>query len=385
MDRADIDSVKEEIFIDFSERPEGESKIIVKSVLKNNPELDKKIKEVDEDHLNVLSIFIDTASRDRIWRKYPRMSQFLASAKHDPDFVANVYEHKLFFSIAGWTIPNIVASVYGASQRVVTKESKYSAEPNMNYKNMKSAWSLAQENGYITGRSSDYCSINPWDRSKVEDIEYLRYEDVNSPHHLFYQMACEENLFPKIRPYNAVTGPYGYKHRCFFRRDASEVQLDYVQQFWKLYPKKRKFYLVGLVSGHNLTGESHRYIDIELEKMFNNFLNDDENNIFKDTIINIYSDHGDHIAFPLITTKSGKVNKHSPFFFQIIPKSYVNRNGGKRDKILRTNENRMMTHFDLFKMYERLFQPFGDLEEKFYVKKGVDLINEEVSLNRTIY
>lgn len=111
-----MDSVPNEAFIDFGEHPKGMSVIKAKSVFKAHPNREKESKPVDEDHPNVLTIFIDTVSRERLWRKYPRLTQFLVNAKNDPEFPANVYEYKNLFSIGGRTSANTVPSIYGMNR-----------------------------------------------------------------------------------------------------------------------------------------------------------------------------------------------------------------------------------------------------------------------------
>jgi hypothetical protein len=113
--RGDINSVPEEVFLDFGTNPNGVSSIILKDKLKTNEELRNRVKDIDIENqrYNVLNVFIDTISRMNFFRKYPRMTQFLASAKNDPKFTSRVYENKFFTSIKGWTLPNLAASIYG--------------------------------------------------------------------------------------------------------------------------------------------------------------------------------------------------------------------------------------------------------------------------------
>lgn len=118
-----------------------------------------------------------------------------------------------------------------------------------------------------------------------------------------------------------------------------------------------------LVSGHNSLAESHRYIDRELEAFFFEASKDSKNskyskrskmrNLFDNTIINIYSDHGDHMGYPLVLTYSGLIERHKPAFLQIIPKKYAQKNN--RDSKITKNVNKIMSHYDLFKMYVGVF------------------------------
>lgn len=375
VNRKEINSIPNEAFVDFGEDPKGRSIIKAKSVFKKHPNREKESKPVDEDHPNVLTIFIDTVSRERIWRKYPRLTQFLANAKNDPNFPAKVYEYKNLFSIGGWTSANTVASIYGMNRYGNLKEGTMSL-------NSKSIYSIARENGYITGFTTDLCSNSPWNQldphSKSESYEDSQFQD-----HFFGEWACDENLFPTENPFNLYYGPYGMEHRCFYKRDITEIQTDYVKQFWSLYSEKRKFMYMRLVSGHNAVAESHRYIDKEIEALLYEASKGTKmGDFFENTIINIYSDHGDHIGYPMVLSYSGIIERHKPFFFQIIPKKYAQKNN--RHNNITKNENRPMSHYDLFKMYVGIFTN-NDKEYKFnhaVRKKSVDFLNNELRADR---
>jgi hypothetical protein len=167
--KADMDTVENEMFVDFSKDPKGISVVKAKSVFKKHPERESESKPVDEDHPNVLTIFIDTASRERIWRKYPRLTQFLANAKNNPNFPANVYEYKNLFSIGGWTKPNTVASIYGINAYGTIDEGTIA-------ENSKSIYSIAREHGYITGFTTDLCSNSPFNHLS-QALQGKSYED----------------------------------------------------------------------------------------------------------------------------------------------------------------------------------------------------------------
>ena len=187
-------------------------------------------------------------------------------------------------------------------------------------------------------------------------------------------MSCDDNLHHLSKNlYSDQHGPYGAFHRCYYQRDVTEMQADYFLQFWDTYPGKRKFFDMHLISGHNFLGNSHKYIDQELEKLFSKLLARDDK-FFENTIVNFFSDHGDHMGFPWIATYSGIVERHEPFFFQILPSKYVQKNN--RDAILKTNQDRYMSHYDIFHTTIHAITPEKE-KIKFikYVHKGYDIIN----------
>jgi len=135
------------------------------------------------------------------------------------------------------------------------------------------------------------------------------------------------------------------------------------------------------VSGHNISGYSQRYIDKELELFFRKFKEDPDTDIFSNTIINVYSDHGDHMGYPLILSYSGKLERHRPIFFQMVPKTYAAKKNRKKN--LEINQVRMMTHFDLYKTLTGIFSDNTAVYGP-YVKKDIfDTMVEEISEDRT--
>jgi hypothetical protein len=388
--RETIDSVEEEVFLDFSESKHGISKVVVKNMIDRDPKLKDRVKDLDLDNMryNVLNIFIDTVSRLRFFRKYPKTANFLANIKNDPEFPSRVYEHKMFTSIQGYTIPNIAASVYGADYREMFDEVERKGVPHTvgnKYKDMVGFISTAKDNGYIVGRTTEFCPFSCWGRLDPAKTPSRDYEDVTMPDHNFYQMACDKNLFPDHNPYSPTYGPFGWDHRCFFQRDSAELQFDYTEQFWKLYPKKRKFMYMNILSDHNIAALSARYIDDALEKFLYKHYTDPNSDLYSNTLINIYSDHGDHMGMPIIFTYSGKQERHWPMFYQIMPKTYVDRNNKKIHNVLTQNQDRLMSHYDFFFTMTGIF----DLEKKVkfapYVKteRGGNMLETVFPKDRT--
>jgi hypothetical protein len=250
---------------------------------------------------------------------------------------------------------------------------------------MKGMFSFAKANGYITAKTSEYCPYSPWDRLNVAPTEARDYEDTVMPDHMFYQMACDKNIFPPNNPYSPAYGPFGWDHRCFFQRDAVDLQFDYVEQFFKMYPGKRKFMHMNILAGHNIAEISNKYVDQYLEKLLYKWYSDKNSDVFKNTVINIYSDHGDHMGMPIIFTYSGKQERHWPIFFQILPKTLTDANDKKIHKNLTTNQNRLMSHWDFFFTNKANIDPENKVPIAEYVKKdrGMNIYENKIPKSRT--
>ena len=144
---AELETSDREFFIDFrGERPK--EVIVVRDLIKNSPELQKRVKDVDIDHLNILEIFIDTVSRPNWHRKYDKTNEFLRKYQYLKKQNKRVYEYFRMHSIRGYTFPNLFASTYGVA---------YSHWKDTHLKRMSS---YAKDGGYITGMTSDCCTYS---------------------------------------------------------------------------------------------------------------------------------------------------------------------------------------------------------------------------------
>ena len=87
--------------------------------------------------------------------------------------------------------------------------------------------------------------------------------------HIFYQIGCDYNMYPLNNAYNPTfgNGPWTLSKKCFMQRDPTEIQIDYIKQFWSTYKDKRKFFTMRNEGVHNIAGETGRYVDEELVKL----------------------------------------------------------------------------------------------------------------------
>jgi hypothetical protein len=108
------------------------------------------------------------------------------------------------------------------------------------------------------------------------------------------QAACDPNNFRSKDPYSfgMVRGPFGVSRNCFGGESLVKMVFDYTFEFFETYKNKRKYFNVRLLEPHEFTGIANKFTDLELA----NFLNKMESSGHMDnTILQIYSDHGDHI------------------------------------------------------------------------------------------
>lgn len=87
------------------------------------------------------------------------------------------------------------------------------------------------------------------------------------------------------------------------------MTLDYVHDFFKVYKGKRKYAYIPILAGHSLLEKNHEFIDEHLVKFLENL---EKDGFLNNTIIQLYSDHGDHLNGLLRETYSGRVERTHP-------------------------------------------------------------------------
>lgn len=143
----DIDNGYEEVYVDFRKKKEGEVILKVRNLIERNPKIRERVKKLDDDHYNILHLFVDTVSRNNFFRKYKKTTKFLQEYYHTNGKSKRVYEFFRFHSIRGYTFPNLFASTYGLSY-----DDSWSEE------HLKRIDHYAKEAGYIVGMTSDCCT-----------------------------------------------------------------------------------------------------------------------------------------------------------------------------------------------------------------------------------
>ena len=99
-----MDTVEREVFYDFRKDPvEGEMVIKLKDLSKKY-----KFENIDNEHPNILNIFIDTVSRQRFHRRYKKVSKFLKKYHFSENKKLRVYEFFRLHSQRGFTAPNLM-------------------------------------------------------------------------------------------------------------------------------------------------------------------------------------------------------------------------------------------------------------------------------------
>ena len=337
----DVEHGKEEVFIDFRLKEEGELIIKLKNLNLKNRKF--SILKEEKSHPNILRIFIDTVSRQRFIRRYHKTQQFLKKYHFSKYKKLLSYEFFRFHSIAGYTYPNLIASTYG------NFEVSYAHQ-------LTRIETLAKKLGYITGIASDLCNL--YEREFDYDKSYAVFPDPEPVDHEFFQVSCDYNTLPINNGLGFFLGrgPFAASKNCFMGDDLASSMLDYSLKFFRKYKEERKFFTVKFIDPHEFTGELSSFID----PLIANFLDKmDKEGHLDNTVLQFYADHGDHTDFILEKTESARNEKFNPFLYMLIPESQKEKIGANLEK----NTQKLLTHFDIFTSALKLIG--GNIEDGF--------------------
>lgn len=167
-------------------------------------------------------------------------------------------------------------------------------------------------------------------------------------------------------------GPYTAARNCFMKRDTGGLALEYARQFYDTYAEYRKFFTVRIITGHEFTGENNWYFDEELAKFLEGM---DKAGHLENTIVNLYSDHGDHINFVLWQTESGRAEMTNPFLFVMVPEALDKKIG----RNLKANQQKLMTHYQLFRNMIDYWE--FNIEERPFMEKAESFFYHKLGVN----
>jgi hypothetical protein len=254
---------------------------------------------------NIILLFIDTVSRAHFIRKLPKFAKWLEKyMKYDSEDFIN-YQFIKFHSLGVHTLLNLKPLTFGESV----------LSPNgvniLNY---------LKEKGYITAQANNYCSPQPYqvrpsfDNSNVTN-GYFDHELIS--------LFCEPNYFRPENPFPFNRGNCAIFRRCLYGYDTFDHLFNYSKLFWRTYNGSRRFLRLSSMDSHEATRELINLIDEPLTNFFEDLY---KNGDLNDTIIFLFSDHGNHMSphLSLMPTDDLGIEKIMPFFFLLVPKKYNN-------------------------------------------------------------
>ena len=313
-----------EITVKFDENEEGTISIN----LKRNETLIKERKKLENNNSlynNILIIFTDTNSRPHFIKSLKKVSSFLKNFLI-PITINNKqyssYEFFKFHSLGAYTHINIQPMFYGNSMK-----------SNKGIEFIK----YGKKNGFITGQSYDHCAHALYNDEKNLGSKYVKSELWD---HENIAMFCDPNYYDKKFSSAYNRGPSSFFKRVLYNKLTIEYQIEYLKQFWDKYFDMKKIFRLGIMMGHEDSGEVIKYLDDPLSNLLFEFYN---KNFFDDTLIILVSDHGLHLPrlYGWLAYKNFIYERSFPHFFIFSGKKIDNFN-------LLLNQNKMITPYDIF-------------------------------------
>ena len=294
-------------YVDFTNDPEDPNSQFGKihfNLTKNETLVEERNKKSQNNEVifnNIIILFIDTVSRAHVNRKLPKFKEWLEKfMKYESEDFIN-YQFLKFHSLGVHTLLNLKPMIYGESVL------------SPNGVNMLK---YIKEKGYITAQVNNYCMPEPYQLRPSFDSLNITNEYFD---HELISLFCEPNYFRPENPFPLNRGNCAILRRCLYGHDTFDYLFEYSKLFWRTYEGSRRFLRFSSMDSHEATGELVNLIDEPLT----NFLDDlYKSGDLNDTILFLFSDHGNHMAIhlTLLPTDDLEIEKIMPFFFILIPK-----------------------------------------------------------------
>ena len=363
-----------ETYVDFNDYPgDPDSKYgkLHFNLTRNETLVNERKKNAENNKVifnNIIAIFIDTVSRAHINRKLPKLKAWLEKyMKYESEDFIN-YQFLKYHSVGVHTLLNLKPMVFGESV----------LSPNgvniLNY---------MKEKGYITAQADNYCGTQPYQIHPSFDNSNttLGYFD-----HELISLFCEPNYFRPENPFPLNKGNCAIFRRCLYGYDTYHHLFNYSKLFWRTYKDNRKYLRLSSMDSHEATAELIHQLDGPLVEFLDELY---KNGDLKDTILFLFSDHGNHMSphLSLMPTDDLEIEKIMPFFFLLIPKKSNNyQNDLFLDEFydnLYKNQQSLATCYDIHDTMIHIIYNEADKNKAPYSKNGTSLFYRVNDKKRT--
>ena len=292
---------------------------------------------------NILVMFFDSLSRAHFHRKFKKTSKFLNQfSKYEPDNLKKnmtLFQYFKYNSLFCYTDPNLKAAYYGTKTKGIHFANYF------------------KNNGYIIGRVNAYCGKESVFNKKNPSAFLPAIWD-----HEGLSLGCIKSFYGRF----LVSKLTSLVKKCLFGKDLNQYALEYLESFWKTYINQYKLFLFQSLEAHEPTGELIGYFDEILYHFLVNFY---RLGYFKDTVILLFSDHGNHLPGPLYLFNSQDFlsERNLPLLLILLPNDEKLYKENLYEKI-KSNQQTLITPFDIYNTLIHL--AYGGNKEG-YKKKSV--------------
>ena len=363
-----------EVYVDFNEYPDDpDSKYgrVHFNFKKNETLVEERKKKAEKNEVmfnNIIELFIDTLSRAHINRKLPKFKNWLEKfMKYDSEDFIN-YQFLKYHAVGVHTLLNFKPITFGES---VLSQNGVNI---LNY---------IKEKGYITAQTDNYCSPEPYQVRQTFDMANVTHGYFD---HELITLFCDPNYSNPGNPFPIDYGNCAIVRRCLYGLDTFDIIFNYSKLFWRTYKGNRRFLRLSSMDSHEATGELVKLMDDSLTDFMDDLY---KNGDLNDTIIFLFSDHGNHMAIHLsiLPTDDLEIEKIMPFFFILVPKKNKNyQNKYFLDKFydnLYKNQQSLVFCYDIHDTIIHIIYNESDEKKFLFSKNGTSLFNRVDDKHRT--
>ena len=236
-----------EIFLNQTD--ENDPNIIIK-VNRNQSLIDRSLRILEKTKenmlkTNILSIFIDSVSRQHFRRKMPLTYKFIEGFYGNSRSTHESYQFFKYHASGTHTLPNMLRAFYGVDEN--------------NNTNPKSLLKIFKKHGYITAKSANLCSPTYFDITAQD--KNLKDFQIETFDHENIAMACDPNYRKLEETHSFSQGVSCLHRRCLYGKEVHNYILEYGDQFWRLYKDSPRFLELDFLDGHEHTAEVIKYLD----------------------------------------------------------------------------------------------------------------------------
>ena len=153
---------------------------------------------------------------------------------------------------------------------------------------------------------------------------------------------------------------------------------EYGNQFWRKYKYNRKFLNIIINDGHEGTLEALKYVDDIIFNFLNNLYN---NNLLKDSIIFLLSDHGVGMPSIYYFFQFYKLEEHLPMLYIII-NDRKNITYNKQYNYIIQNQQTLITGYDIYNTIVNII--YGD-KYKFLKNKTQNINSAKSNFGESLF
>ena len=309
---------KPEIEVDFTKN--NETKLVINLHYNETLSKERQLLEKSSEPYskNILILYLDSVSRVNALRQLKKTIKFFEKFMpykggfHQKYPSENFHSFQFFkyHSFKGHTTINYPFLFYGQNRTNLNKTfiTKY-----------------LKENGFITSEAIDWCGID-----NIRTFHNFTQEDIFD--HIF--SLCD----PNNDYFNLNT------IRCLYGKQNAEHLIEYTEQFWKKYVNNRKYSIIITNYAHEGTLTVIKYLDSILTNFLDNLFNQ---NLLKDTIVFLLSDHGTGMPSIYYSTDFYKIEGNLPILLIMI-NDRKNITYEQQYKYIYENQQNFITPFDIY-------------------------------------